>query len=252
MIDHYEIGLQTEVRCLLEALEIVPYVKSAGDHLTAGLILCPDGQHIYYRYVLGIMNPGILEYVPYGGFGPAHYAFHSVAGSDVVALVDEVRAAHTHEDVLGVVGHSYHLVRHHLTYGQNQIERLVQQKLVHLGVHLVVQLAFRHLPDVRRRNHSYGPHVISPVVIAEQASGSPGEHVRNLSVCHRGVGTESRHHIGKAIAVALVNHIGDRPGEGVEPGVIRRDGHNPSLRPHSLEHRKQGVTHLFRGDDVRF
>ena len=69
-----------------------------------------DGEHEQHRAFLEEPLHGVVEDPPHGGMVFAHHPFHAVHRADHVRFVDHIRAAHAHEQVLGVVGHADHLV----------------------------------------------------------------------------------------------------------------------------------------------
>ena len=65
-----------------------------------------------------------------------------------MALVDEIGTSNTHEDVLGVIGHPYHLMGNNLPDGKDKVERGVQEHPVHLDLHAIVEFSFGDFLDI--------------------------------------------------------------------------------------------------------
>ena len=57
---------------------------------------------------------GVVQDLAERRVAAAHHPLHAVDGADEVALVDPLRAAGADEQVLVVVGHADHFVRHDL------------------------------------------------------------------------------------------------------------------------------------------
>ena len=73
------------------------------------------------------MIGGVVEHGADGIFGAAHDALHAVDGAEIVAAVDALAAAGADQDVLVVVGHADHFMRHDLADGENEIEAAVRR-----------------------------------------------------------------------------------------------------------------------------
>ncbi len=88
------------------------------------------------------MIGSIIHHVAHWIVGAAHDALHAVDSAKVVAAIDALAAAGANEDVLVVVGHADHFVRHNLADGEHQIEAAVRDQPVYLRRPGVVELAF--------------------------------------------------------------------------------------------------------------
>ena len=129
-----------------------------------------------------------------------------------MALVDALGTSDSHEDVLGVVGHAYHFVRHDLADRKYEVERRVEQELVDLGRPAVIEPAFGNLVDIFGGHLSHCDNIIAPVVHPETVLRHMAEHGLDLLGSHRGMGAESRHHISESVTEIVIDHLGDRPG----------------------------------------
>ncbi len=136
----HKIHLLRKCRRLAKTLVIVAHEEPFGDH--TAVFRCPYSEDINYREVAQEMGSGILQCIAHRAAGMPHKALHPIAGSQKVALANKVGAAHSHENILCVVGHTHHLVRHDLAYGEYQIEAGIQQQAIDLGLDAVVHLPF--------------------------------------------------------------------------------------------------------------
>ena len=250
MVHHYEVGLHREGAGLTEAFRIVAYEEALEVHLPGVRILREHGLDVNDGKLRDEVLSGIFEHLAHRASRTSHQAFHSVGGADEVALVDAFAATYSHEDVLGVVRHSNHLVRHNLAYRKDEVEGRVQQELVHLRGPVVVEFPFGDFFDVGSRHAAYGHDVVAPVVHAEFVQGSVAVHGLDLLLGHGSMGAEGRHHIGEGIPEIIIYHLGDGPRVGVEAGEIRRNRQHALLRAHGVEYLLQRGAHLFGGDGV--
>ncbi len=84
----------------------------------------------------------VVKHRAHGGFVLAHDALHAIKSAQYVGGVDHAGPASAHKDILGVVGHAYHLMGHHLADGQNQVVCRVHQMAVDLHRNRLIHQAF--------------------------------------------------------------------------------------------------------------
>ena len=246
VVHHYEISLQGKLGSLLEALEIISDEESPGFHLAGLFILGTDGKDIYYRKILDEVRATIFQDIADRSLGTAHDPLHSIGSPDEMTLVDALGASDSYEDVLGVVGHADDLVRDHLTYRQDEIERRVQQQPVDLRRPAVAYLALRYLFNIGSRNLSDGDDIVAPIMDPELFLRHAPEHDGNLFVRHRGVSAEGRHHIGQGVTEIVVAHLSDRASVGIQTGEIGRNCKDAPFRAHLVENLSENGPDLFR------
>ena len=109
----------------------------------------------------------VIEHVAHRIFRAAHDSFHSVNRAQIVASIDPFAASRAHQNILVVIRHPDHFMRHHLPDRENQIEPALQQKPVHLRRPRIVQLAFRLRMNKLRRNLANRLDIRSPVMNAK-------------------------------------------------------------------------------------
>ena len=185
--------------------------------------------------VLGVVQDAAERRV-----GPAHHPFHAVGRADEVALVDAPRPAAADEEVLVVVGHAHHLVRHDLADREHQVVAAFPDQPIELGRPGAGPEALGRLANEIGRDLADGDHVVSPVVLADQAAGQAGEHPLDLPIGHGGVRAQGRHDVAQPIAEIVVGQAGQRPRHAVDPGEIGRQGQDFPPRAKFFERGKQG------------
>ena len=188
MVHHDEIRLERKLRSLLETFEIIAYEQASGHHLPTFIVLGADGEDIHDRKILDEMGSAIFEDIADRGPGTSHYALHTVGRPQEMALVDSLGTSDSHEYVLGMVSHTYDLVRNDLTYGKDQVERRIEQQFVDLDRPAVADPPLRNLFHIGSRDFSYRHDIVAPVVDPELFFRNTPEHRGYLPVSHRGMG----------------------------------------------------------------
>src|ERR1700748_1080794 len=79
--------------------------------------------------------------------GTAHDALHAIDSAEIMAAVDSFASAGPDKNVLVVIAHADHFMRHHLADGKDQIEAVFEKHAVHLCRPREVELALRLLMD---------------------------------------------------------------------------------------------------------
>ena len=189
---------------------------------------------------------GVVEDAAQGRVGPAHHPFHAVGGADEVALVDARRPAGADEQVLVVVGHADHFVRHDLADREDQVVAALPHQPVELRRPRLAVDALGGLGDELGRHLADGDHVVAPVVDAEQPLGHAGKHAVQLPVGHGDVRAQGRHDVGQPIAEILVGHAGQRPGHAVGPREVGRQRQHPLPRLQPRKRLDQGRAEVLR------
>ena len=128
---------------------------------------------------------GVVEHGAHRILGAAHDALHAVDRAEVVAAIDAFAAARADQNVLGVVGHADHFMRHDLADGENQIEAAARDEAIDLRGPRVVQLAFGLSRMNSAGNFAEGFDIGAPVVHAEEIVRHVAEHARELIGPHR-------------------------------------------------------------------
>ncbi len=103
-------------------------------------VLAHDGQHIDDGQMLREVVGRVVENGAHRVVGAAHDALHAIDRAQKMRAVDAHDAAGADENILVVVGHADHLVRHHLADGEDEVVAAVAHELVHLRGPLVVEL----------------------------------------------------------------------------------------------------------------
>ena len=200
-----------------------------------------DRQHEDHRQLAAEMLLGVVEDAPQGRVGPAHHPFHAVGGADEVALVDARRPAGADEQVLVVVGHADHFVRHDLADREDQIVPAFPHQPVQLHGPRLAPDALGGLGHELGRDLADRDHVVAPVVDAEQPLGHAGEHAIQLPLGHGGVRAQGRHNVAQPVAEIVVGDARQRPGHAVGPGEVGRQRQHlpPRLQsPERLDQRR--------------
>ena len=197
---------------------------------------------------------GVVEEAAHGRLDAAHHALHAVGRAQEVRLVDDVRAAGADDDVLGVIGHAHHFVRHDLADRKDEIIP-GEQELVHLDAHAVIhqpagpllnQLA-GHLADL--------PDAVAPIMHLEPCQRDAlAEHHAQLRLGHRRVRAERGHDVHLGLGrEQLVEQARQLPGIGVEPGMVgRQHQHLAQRTADDLQGLGQRLPLLSGADAVRY
>ena len=188
----------------------------------------------------------IVEHRAHRIFGAAHDALHAVDGAQVVAAVDAFAAAGADENVLVVVGHADHFMRHHLADGEDQVEAAFEKHAVHLRRPWKVELALRLLMDELGRNLAHGLDIRAPVVHAEQLVRHVAEHARKLIGPHRRMRAERRQNGLELIAVVLPDKAGEHAGLRMKPRDVRGYGKHVRAAAETGQAFHKQVVQLFR------
>ena len=122
-----------------------------------------------------------------------------------MALVDAFTPPYTDEEVLVVVRHPDHFVRHHLPDGKDQVVPAFEEHAVHLHGHGIVGYAARYLADVVGRHGTDMHDTVAPVMHAKERPGDAGEHFFDLPVRHWKMRPDGGKNIRQVFAVILVD-----------------------------------------------
>ena len=160
----------------------------------------------------------VVQHAAKGSVGPAHHPLHAVGGADEMTFIDAPHAACADEEVLVVVGHAHHFVRHDLPDGEHQVVAALPNEPIELGGPGAVPDPLGHAANVRSRHLADGHHVVPPVVLAEKTRRQTRKHPRDLPVGHRAMGAQGGHHVGQARAEVFVGQTGQWPGHAVGAG----------------------------------
>ncbi len=182
---------------------------------------------------------GVVQDAAQGRVGPAHHALHAVGRADEVAFVDALHAAAADEDVLVVVGHAHHFVRHDLADREHQVVAAFPDQPIELGRPRAGPQALRRLAHEIGRDLADGNHAVSPVVLADQAAGQAGEHPLELPIGHGGVRAQGRHDVAQPAAEILVGQARQQPRHAVGPREIGRQGQDFPPRAQFFQRGKQ-------------
>ena len=132
------IGFHAQIGRSQERIGPLPREETAHRHLPGRLVFCHHGEHEHQRTVRQIGVHTVIEEPAHRGIGVPHDLFHVGDRAEEVRFVDDVRAADTDHDVLGVVGESDHFVRDHLPDRKDQIIGF-EQDLVDLDLDFIIQ-----------------------------------------------------------------------------------------------------------------
>ena len=191
-------------------------------------------QHPENRALRKEMLERIVEETPDGRMVAAHRLLHAAHRPDHVGLVDHVRAAASHEEVLRVVGHADHLVRDDLSGRNDKIVRLIHDTAVHLHAHGVGPETAGDLLHGVGRHLAELHHVRTPTVHDHLAVRDVGEHHLPLFLGDRHVRAKRWHHVHRHAARGQhpVIGAGDEAGIRVVAREVRRDDeHAPERTP---------------------
>ena len=104
----------------MEALRVVADVDAAHGKASVSRE-ANNGEHVDDGDIAQKAFGGVVEDGADRIFSASHDALHAVDGSEVMAAIDAVRASRADQDVLGVVGHADHFMRHDLADGEHKI-----------------------------------------------------------------------------------------------------------------------------------
>ena len=225
LVEHREVHFHRELRGRMETLDVAADVQPS--YGQAAVVAWPDhGQHVDQRQLAAEMVLGIVQDAAERRVGPAHHPFHAVGRADEVALVDAPGPARADEDVLIVVGHARHFVRHDLADREHEVVAAFPDQPIELGRPRTGPDPFRRVAnkigwDLANRNH-----VVPPVMLTDQPAGQGGEHPLELPVGHGDMRTQGRHDVGQPVAEIVIRHADQRPRHAVDPREIGRQGQN--------------------------
>src|ERR1017187_7469303 len=148
-----------------------------------------------------------------------------------MTAVDSLTAASANQDVLGVVGHPDHFMRHYLADRKNQVESAFHNESIHLCWPRKVELAFGLRVDELRRNLAQRDNIGAPAVYAEKIARHVTEHGFDLRGLHRCMRSDSRQDGLELISVVLPGKAGEGASPRMEPRHIRRHRQNTLARP---------------------
>ena len=229
LVEHFKIHLQAQLRGFQEALEIVADVEPA--HRQAAVLRAAHHRlHIDDRQAPQEFVAGAVEHVAHRIHGAAHNPLHAVHRAQVVAAIDALAPARADEDVLRVVGHADHFVRHHLADRQNQIEAAPRDELVHLRRPGVVQLALGLLLNERGRQLAQCLDFGAPVVCAEQIPRHVAEHMRNLVGPHGRMRAKGRQDRLQLVSIVLPRESRQVTGARVLAALVGRYSQHVAAR----------------------
>ncbi len=233
---------------------VVPDEDAAHDHLARAHLL-HHRQDEDDAAVAQVAVEAVVEDGPHGGLGAAHDALHPVGRAQEVRAVDGLPAADADQDVLDLVGHADHFVRHHLAEREDGRVAALDKPAVDLDGNLVVrharaQHAAGDLVDVVGGHDAELHEIIAPAVLAEalQRDHVP-EHAPQLVPLHGEVGAEGRHHIAaRPRADLLVEHAGQCAGVAVDAGAVGGQGQRAGDVARVRDRRADGLALDVLGD----
>ena len=209
-----------------------------------------DRQQIDHRYFT-VYKMLLRVIVQFSGRTVRHTEclLHSADRTEHVGLVDHLSPACSYEDILGIICHSHHFVRHDLADRKDHIVAAVHQKMVHFNVDLLREQTFADLRAHFRRHIAENDRVCLPVMDKDPVSRHcVAKELVHLLLAHWHVRAERRHdiHLNAAFIFLLehsVNDLCDGPGIRIASGVIRRYNKDfPKIR----ELRQHLSDHLFQ------
>src|SRR3984885_5347591 len=130
-IEERDVGLNAQLGCQLEALDIVAD-EQAADHQLAGLIGADHRLHIDDGDVAEEPVGSALQPPPHRVVRSSHDLLHAHHRPKVVAAMNAERTAGSYQDVLVVVGHPDYFVGHHLADRKHQVEASLRDHAIHL------------------------------------------------------------------------------------------------------------------------
>src|ERR1035437_8067059 len=184
LVEHFEIYFKAQLRGLREALDIIAYVQAAHRQPAVGSA-AHHRLHINDGQMFQEMIGGVIEHVAHRIGGAAHDPLHPVDGAQVVAAIDAVTASRAYQNVLVVVGHADHFMRHNLANGENQVEAAPRDQLVDLRRPRITQLTFRLFADEIGRYLAKSLDVRAPIMHLEKIQRHIAVHRRDLLGLHR-------------------------------------------------------------------
>jgi len=138
-VHHDEVDPEAEGGGEIEALNIIADEEAAQGE-AAICVFADDGQDVDNRQVLGKIIGCVVENSADWSVGAAHYALHSINGTEVVAAVDAHDTAGADEDIFVVVSHADDLMWDDLTDGKDEVETALDEELIDLCGPVVVDL----------------------------------------------------------------------------------------------------------------
>jgi len=234
LLEHLKVDLEREFAGTLETLLIVADEEAAHDQLARSAP--PDhGQDVEDGHPAGEVKRAVVEGIAHGIVRAPHDALHAVDGADVMALVDPFGTAGADENVLVVAGHARHLMRHHLTDGEDQIMLAAREVFRDLHRPVIVHPLLRDLTDIVAGDDPEGLETPAKIVDTEKTALYPREHGSDFGIAHGFVGAQGREHIGHVRAVIVPGQAGQFPGPRVKAGEIGGKGDDAAARAQFVE-----------------
>ena len=131
LIEELDVDLDAELGGQAEALHVIAY-EEAAHHQLAGLIGADHRQYINDGDIAEKLIGGAIQDSAHRIIGSAHDPLHAHHRAQVVAAMNAERTGRADQDVLVVIGHADHFVRHHLADGKHQVEASLGDHAVHL------------------------------------------------------------------------------------------------------------------------
>ena len=191
-----------------------------------------DRQHPEDRAVRDEMVERVVKEAPDGGVVAPHRLLHAADRADHVRLVDHVRAAASHEEVLGVVGHADDLVRNHLSGRDDEVVLLVHDPLVDFHRDGIRPESLGNLLHGLGGHLAELHHVRAPAVHDHPLVGDVAEHRLPLRLGDGHVRAERGHdvHVHALRRQQPPVDLCDVAGVGVEAREVRRDDQHVAKR----------------------
>ena len=167
-----------------------------------------------------------------------------------MAPVDAVLAPGAHEDVLVVVRHADHLVRHDLPDGQDEIVLPGPDQVGQLDGPREIHRALGNPPHELPRHLADGRDAGAPVVHPEPIGRDAGKHLRDLLRRHRGMRAERGQDVGQARAKEVVRQPGQATGLRVEAGEVRGNRQHAPARAEAGQRLVQAGAQVVRREPV--
>ena len=120
-VEHLEVHFEAEVGGEVEAFDVVADEEAAHGE-TALRVAANDRVHVDDGDVFKKLVGSVVQDLAHRIAGASHDALHAVDRAEIVAAVDALASAGSDQDVLVVVGHADHFMRHDLSDGEHEIE----------------------------------------------------------------------------------------------------------------------------------
>ena len=137
-----------------------------------------------------------------------HDALHPVNRAQVMAEINALATARADKNVLVVIRHPDHFMRHHLPDREDQIKPALRNQPIRLCRPWHVQLPLRQLTDELRRNLPQRLHIRAPVMNPEQLMRHARIHVVHLRRRHRCMRPDRRQYrLSRSPRSSLAAHV---------------------------------------------